>query len=287
MTEFTLQALLFLCILGICCVLISEPIMNEARLSAEQRKKEREFHERRSMISGEPKVSKVERMKGQFIYSLELIHMPSSVFRLLEAGCLIIGFFFGKMILTRTGLAIFMSLLFALFPVIFVSVRASWYKQKEMAQLENCMVMITSTYRATKDIVGAIQENIDKPSMPVAFRSFLSDVSFVDSSVEKALRKIAVPFNNYYFTEWINALIKSQYDSTMIDILPSIIDEMDEAKKAQNESSRAMKAVWREYVIWIISAICVPLILKLNDQWYNALVNTPIGKGLLIGMMLG
>lgn len=287
MTVFVGEVLIFIFLFA--AVLIgSANIFKTMKLEADARRRsESEFKRRKAEMTGKNTLGFIDRYKQKIGYSLDLIKMPKTVFLMLVGGSTIVGFFFGKIILTRSELAIFMAALFSTLPIVFVGVRSSWYKHHEMASLETCMVTITGSYRATKDIVKAVRDNIDKTTMPVAFKNFLSEVTFVDSSIEKALRKVGASFDNKYFDEWIEILIKSQYDSHMMDLLPVIIDEMDEAKKAQNESSAAMKAVWREYALWVITCICVPLVLRLNAQWYDALVNTTPGKVLVILLLVG
>lgn len=287
MLAFFGETLVFLIILCVVALLTSSEIKKMRDEVAAERKAKAEFEQRRSNISGKSSLSHSDKLRQRIAYNLQLISMPTEVFIIFEAGAIIVGFLFGKMVLTRSSLALAMSVLFAILPFVFVSVRASWYSQHESAILESCMVMITGSYRSNKDIIKSIQENIDKPNMPVAFKNFLSEVTFVDSSVEHALRKVAASFNNRYFSEWCDVLIKSQRDSNMMEILPTIIDEMNEAKKAEVEAAAAMKAVWREYALWVVTVICVPLVLKLNDQWYDALVNTAVGKSLVIALIVG
>lgn len=286
MTIFLVQTILFIILLVLITMVSLSALKKIRDESVEKKREEAELRRRKAAISGKETLSKSARLKQQVLYNLDVIHMPMTVFLVMEVGVTVIGFFAGKLILTATGLSVALACIFALLPLVFISVRASWYKQNEAAMLEGCMVMITGAYRTNKDIIKSVQDNINKSQMPVAFKTFLSDVTFVDSSVERALRKVGASFSNPYFNEWIEVLIKSQHDSTMMDILPVIIDEMNEAKKAQNESSAAMKAVWREYALWVITVICVPLVLKINDEWYNALTNTLVGKGLVIALLI-
>ena len=286
MTVFISQTILFFILLVAISVGSLSFFQSLAREQSEKRAAETEYRRRRAEITGKSSLNLIDRTKQKLVYNLDVIKMPHQVFIIMVVGAAVVGFFFGKLILTRSELAVFMALLFAVLPVTFVYVRSSWYKQHESAMLENCMVTITSSYRANKDIIKSVRDNINKTNMPVAFKNFLSEVTFVDSSVERALRKVGASFDNKYFDEWIEVLIKSQKDSTMMDILPVIIDEMDEAKKAHNEAAAAMRSVWREYVVWVVTCICVPLILRLNDQWYNALVNTTIGKALVVALLV-
>lgn len=287
MSAFFAEAIVFLCILGIAAILSTKTLKQIASESKQKKEEEAEMRRRRAEITGKSALTRKERFAQNLLYNLDVIHMPRQVYIIMEVGAAIIGFFFGKLILSSPELAIAMAIVCALLPTVFVVVRASWYKQHEAAMLENCMVMITGAYRTNKDIIKSVKDNIDKQNMPQAFKTFLSDVAFVDSNVERALRKVGASFGNRYFQEWIEVLIKAQYDSTMMDILPVIIDEMDEAKKAQNESSAAMKAVWREYATWVVTAICVPLVLKINDEWYSALVDTIPGKCMVLALLLG
>lgn len=287
MIPFYGQAIIFLCFF-IVAIILSIPSLKDAHKYAQEKKNEREeYRKRKAIIAGKEYIGRTAKFRQRLLYNLDIVRMPKQVFFVLEIGSAILGLFFGRLILSSLELVICMAAVTACLPIVFVAVRASWYRQHEAAILESCMVMITGSYRANRDIIKAIKDNIDKPNMPVAFRNFLSEVTFVDSSVERALRRVAASFNNRYFDEWIEVLIKAQHDSTMMDILPVIVDEMNEAKKAQNESAAAMKAVWREYVIWVITVVCVPLILKLNNEWYTALVYTLPGKAMVLGLLLG
>lgn len=280
--------LLFLVLMLAAALVIIYPQLNSSFQSAQAKKKEKqEMLKRRSELSGKNKLSRLQRFKENLLYNLDVIRMPRQVFLFMEIGIIVAGFFAGKFIMSDNALSLAMAILFAAIPIVFVAVRANWYKQYESAILENCMVMITGAYRSTKDIIKAVRDNVDKPNMPVAFKKFLSEVTYVDSNIERALRKVAASFNNRYFDEWIEVLIKAQYDSNMMDILPVIIDEMNEAKKAQNEASAAMKKVWREYALWVVTMLCVPLVLKINDAWYSALVDTNFGRLLVAAMLVG
>lgn len=284
---FLAQVAFFVCILVIICIASANSFREMAEQAKEKKQREEELRRRKAEISGTTSLNRIQRLKENLLYNLRVIKMPNQIFLIMVIGAAIVGFFFGKLILTTFELSLCMALLFAFMPIIFVVVRANWYRQHEADMLENCMVMINGSYRACRDIIKAVKDNIDKPNIPVAFKTFLSDVAFVDSNVEKALRKVAAAFRNRYFDEWIEVLIKAQYDSNMMDMLPVIVDEMNEAKKAQNESAAAMKSVWREYAMWVITVICVPLVLKVNPEWYNALVNTPFGKVLVVLLLLG
>lgn len=284
---FLAEVAVFVCILAVIALLSLNALKQIAEESRQKKEEQKNLRRRKAEISGQQKLSKSQRFKENLLYNLQVIKMPTQLFAIMEIGITIIGFFFGKLILTSAELALCMAIVFAFLPIVFVSVRANWYKQQEMASIETCMVMINSSYRASRDIVKAVRDNADNPSMPVAFKNFLSTVTLVDSNVERALRKVGAAFNNRYVDEWIEALIKAQYDSNMMDLLPSIVSEMDEAKKAQNESAAAMKAVWREYAMWVVTIICVPLVLKINPEWYNALVYTPVGKLLVVLLLLG
>lgn len=287
MTAFLWEAIIFLCLMVGILFLFMNTFKGMQEDAAMKRAAKREMKRRKASMSGESGEGRVSRYVQMFRYNLSLIKMPVPMFYGFEAGAFILGFFAGKLILTRLSLAMLMALLFLLLPIVLVTVRASWYTQREAAMLENCMVIITGSYRANKDIIKAIGDNMNKPNMPKAFKNFYHEVSMVNPSVEQALMKLKLSFNNRYFDEWVDVLIKSQHDSTMMEILPVIIDEMDEAKKAQNESHAALKAVWREYAIWVITVFCVPLVLKINDKWYSALVDTVIGKCLVVALLVG
>lgn len=287
MTYLACEVIIFIIFLAIAGILLYPKYKASLEIEREHKKAKAEFEARNAMISGEKKLTGIKKFKQKLLYNMDVVHMPHNVFYTACVASGVVGFFFGRIVLSTVGLSIVCAIGFLFIPAAFIAVQANWYKQKEAISLENCMVMVTSSYRSTNDIIKAIECNIDKPDMPVAFRTFLTDVTFVDASVERALHKMAASIDNPFFDEWVDVLIKSQNDRNMIELLPIIIDEMNEAKKAQIESQSAMKGVWKEYALWVGTVAAVPLILKLNQAWYNALVYTAMGKIMLFFLMVG
>ena len=285
--TFIAEVILFVLLISAALIASLNTINKLIAEEKERKAAEAELLAKRQKISGKTQYKGLKLLKQRISYSLDVIHMPKHIFQILMGGCVIVGFFFGRIVFTTFGLSLLTACMFTFLPILFVSVSANWYKQKESAILENSMVMVNSSYRATYDIIQAIRENANKPNVPTAFKTFLADVTFVDTSVERSLRKMAASIENPFFESWVDVLIKSQNDRNMIDLLPGIVDEMNEAKRAQVESQTVMKSVWREYALWVVTVICAPLALKLNATWYNALIYTTVGKVLIILLMVG
>jgi len=102
------------------------------------------------------------------------------------------------------------------------------------------------------------------------------------------LRRLELKLNNKYFSEWIDILVLSQEKSgDMRFILPAVIDGMNDAKKLQIEADTVMMNVWKEYFMSIILAFSIIPILRFsNAEWFNILINTFVGKLLIVLMLI-
>lgn len=62
---------------------------------------------------------------------------------------------------------------------------------------------------------------------------------------------------------------------------------MNDAKKLQIEADTVMMNVWKEYFMSIILAFSIIPILRFsNAEWFNILINTFVGKLLIVLMLI-
>ncbi len=198
------------------------------------------------------------------------------------------GIGIGKMLFTDTTLALVTGFAFIPIPYIFLKVKSRWYKRNQDELLENTLSIITDSYIVCNDIIKATNENLSKLDIQKPFAEFITDVTLIDSNIRRCLRRLEIKINNKYFSEWIDILILSQEKSgDMRFILSAVIDGMNDAKKLQIEADTVMMNVWKEYFMSIILAFSIIPILRFsNAEWFNILINTFVGRLLIVLMLL-
>ena len=174
------------------------------------------------------------------------------------------GIGMGKMLFTDTGLALVTGLALIPVPYIFLKVKSRWYKRNQDELLENTLSLITNSYISCNDIIKAVNENLSKLDVQRPFAEFITDVTLIDSNIRRGLRRLELRF-----------------------ILPAVIDGMNDAKKLQIEADTVMMNVWKEYFMSIILAFSIIPILRFsNAEWFNILINTFVGKLLIVLMLI-
>lgn len=213
--------------------------------------------------------------------------MPIMIFVAFMAVSVVAGFFFGKFIFNDGLLAMAVALAFLFLPSIYLESEISRLKLIEMQKIESSMSIITNAYIVNNDIVAAIKNNLDLLAYKKPFEEFLVEVTYFDSSVTNALQHMASKQTNKFFIQWIDTLILTQTDRKMVYILSIIVEQMNEQRREQIEANTAMTTVWLDYLTLLGIVISFPLIFKfVLYDWYEILVTTKIGKGLMMGLIL-
>lgn len=198
------------------------------------------------------------------------------------------GVIVGKFLFVKTVLATATGIIMLPVPYIILKIRARWYKRNQEELLENTMNLITNSYLSCNDIIKAVNENLDKLDIPKPFEEFITDVTFIDSNIKRALQKLELKINNKYFSEWIDILCLSQEKSGDYRfILPAVVQSMNDAKRLQIEADTVMMTVWKEYFTSILlSFSIIPLLRWSNAVWFEILVGSAVGKTLIIIMLI-
>ena len=198
------------------------------------------------------------------------------------------GVIVGKFLFVKTILATATGIIMLPVPYIILKIRARWYKRNQEELLENTMNLITNSYLSCNDIIKAVNENLDKLDIPKPFEEFITDVTFIDSNIKRALQKLELKINNKYFSEWIDILCLSQEKSGDYRfILPAVVQSMNDAKRLQIEADTVMMTVWKEYFTSILlSFSIIPLLRWSNAVWFEILVGSAVGKTLIIIMLI-
>lgn len=270
---------------GTLCIMEINPVKRKLRLSVsksiadDKRKKVDEKYARlkwneRILVS----IKNTVTMSGFKLNTFWLLVFLSGFL-----GCML-----GKFLFAEDILAVVTGLIVLPMPYIVLKIRARWYKRNQDELLENTMNLITNSYLSCNDIIKAVNENLDKLDIPKPFEEFITDVTLIDSNINRALQKLELKMNNKYFSEWIDILCLSQEKSGDYRfILPAVVQSMNDAKRLQIEADTVMMTVWKEYFTSILlSFSIIPLLRWSNDVWFDILVGSLIGKLLIIIMLI-
>jgi hypothetical protein len=212
-------------------------------------------------------------------------------FYMLLAGAFLAGLALGSVIFDDVFLAVCMGVCCLPMPYLYLLVRISWYQLTEEEMIKSAMDIITNTYLGTDDIQTAfehyVQSEIRYGGKSSVFSHFLSEVMFVDPSIDRGLLVMAEKIHNPYFSQWVKMLIMCHSDRRLKFSLRPIIDSMTDAKYIQMEHETVMMATWREYLTTLILMFSVlPLFRVSNHDWFMILTETFIGRALMALMLV-
>lgn len=282
---FFYMLIFLLLITGMLFIMDINPIHRKIRISLSKNaviEKRKQVDEKYAKLKlGEKiivSINDVVSMSGVTINAFWLFVVLSGLF----------GYIAGKFLFSENMLASITAAIALPLPYIVLKIRARWYTRNQEEMLENTMNLITNSYISCNDIIKAVSENLDKLDIPKPFEEFVTDVTFIDSNIRRALQRLELKINNKYFSEWIDILCLSQEKSGDYRfVLPAIIQSMNDAKRLQIEADTVMIQVWRDYFTSIILAFSIiPLLRWSNAEWFNILVTTVAGKCFVVLMLV-
>jgi Flp pilus assembly protein TadB len=236
-------------------------------------------------------VTKVRKKKGiRYIVTetkdiLRLSGRESTFFMLLVLSLIlsVLGMFIAISINNMTLIPI-LSIGFSLLPFWYVKLIASKWKNELNAELETALSVITTSYIRTDSIITAIEENIDYLNPPVEsiFREFLLDSKLINSNIKMALGKLSRKIDSDVFSEWVDTIIACQEDRTLKVTITPVISKLSDMRIVSGELNNILYEPVKEFLMMMVLVIFnVPLLYFLNKDWYNTLMHTTIGKGVL------
>lgn len=205
------------------------------------------------------------------------------------------GFIAGLLLFGDAGLAAVMAACVIPAPYFFLTVKSSTAAREEIEGLENTMSIITNAYAGSDDIIKAVELYIEENNRyiplhlrtPSPFDEFVSEIRLVNPNIEHGLYRLSAKVKNRYFNEWVKTLILCYNDRRLKFALFPVIKAMNDAKSMQIESDGMMVRVWRDYLMTAgLMFSIIPMMRFSNAQWFNILTNTPIGKLLIVLMLL-
>jgi len=177
----------------------------------------------------------------------------------------------------------------ALLPFWYILFTSHGHKKMMNNEIETGLSIITSSYLRSESIITAVEENIHYLNPPVSdvFRSFLAETSVISTDIKQALANMKLKLDNYIFHEWIDAAIACQDDKSLKSTLNPIISKLSDMRVVAAELDYMMYEPFKEFITMALLLVGnIPLLYFLNKDWYNVLVNTGLGKGILAVCML-
>lgn len=176
-----------------------------------------------------------------------------------------------------------------LIPFWYVLFTSHSYKKLMNNEIETGLSIITSSYLRSESIITAIEENIHYLNPPVAdvFRGFLAETGMISADVKQALSNMKPKLDNYIFREWVDAAIACQDDKSLKSTLTPIIGKLSDMRIVAAELDYLMYEPFKEFITMAFLLVGnIPLLYFLNKDWYDVLVNTGFGKGILAVCLL-
>jgi len=97
-----------------------------------------------------------------------------------------------------------------------------------------------------------------------------------------ALENIKYKIANEVYREWIDAVIACQEDKTLKTTLTPIISKLSDMRVVAAELDIMLYEPMKEFITMALLLVGnIPLIYFLNRSWFDTLMNTVVGKGIL------
>jgi Flp pilus assembly protein TadB len=173
---------------------------------------------------------------------------------------------------------------FSLLPFWYVMFTANFYRKQLNAELETALSVITTSYLRSENFILAVEENVSYLNPPVCdvFRMFLAQTSLINADLRLALENIKHKIASEVYREWIGAVIACGEDRTLKTTLTPIISKLSDMRVVSSELDILLYEPMKEFITMALLLVGnIPLIYFLNKDWFDTLMNTVVGKGVL------
>ena len=170
---------------------------------------------------------------------------------------------------------------FAMVPFIYLKKALSIYEKQVKEDLETALSIITTSYTRNDNIIIAVKENIGylKPPIKGLFESFLTETESINPDIRVAISHLKEKISDTIFEEWCDTLIACQNDRTLKDTLMPVVSKLTDVRLVNNSLKTMLENARREYYTMVIMVVAnIPILYCINKDWYNALMNTTVGK---------
>ena len=170
---------------------------------------------------------------------------------------------------------------FAMIPFAYLKKTISLYEKHVKEDLETALSIITTSYTRNDNIIIAVRENIGylKPPIKGLFESFLTETESINPDIRVAISHLKEKISDTIFEEWCDTLIACQNDRTLKDTLMPVVSKLTDVRLVNNSLKTMLENARREYYTMVIMVVAnIPILYCINKDWYNALMNTTVGK---------
>ena len=170
---------------------------------------------------------------------------------------------------------------FAMVPFVYLKKALSIYERQVKEDLETALSIITTSYTRNDNIIIAVRENIGylKPPIKGLFESFLAETESINPDIRVAISHLKEKISDTIFEEWCDTLIACQNDRTLKDTLMPVVSKLTDVRLVNNSLKTMLENARREYYTMVIMVVAnIPILYCINKDWYNALMNTTVGK---------
>lgn len=217
-----------------------------------------------------------------------IIHKDTSwnyfSFTLLTLIFAALGYWLGALKMNNFLAGILLALFFAVLPY--------WYGQLKIARIgkdkdEKLLIVmsnIQSAYMKQNSFVNAVREvlpNIPKP-LNQYFRLFVDEVTLygTDGCLIPSMEKLAISVDNYFFSEYIQLAIQAERGEMSLKATMQSVPKDYQNYLVKN---REFAAIVEDYNMqFLVRIIAIPIMIGflkvISEDFYNVLVNHPIGK---------
>lgn len=244
---------------------------------------EREVNRKKRIrfITGK-KPSAVQRMMEEAVTMLDASGMGEQVstYRNMAILMAVAGFLFG-MVIDNILVSIVLGVGLAMTPLTIIRIRTADYKRMVNEKLEMAMSSVTNSYVATGNLLTAVENVLPMLPAPVntIFQRFVADMQYVDGNAIRAIQHMREVSDNWYWTEWCNALIQCQDDVSLNRTLSGIVERLSESRQIQLEVDTTLRKHMSDYVVTVLLVLgSIPLMGFVIPDWYSMLMHTVPGK---------
>ena len=197
---------------------------------------------------------------------------------LMIVGCMV------AVIIDNLFLIPVLAVTFAIIPFAYLKKTISLYEKHVKEDLETALSIITTSYVRNDNIINAVKENIRylKPPIKGIFESFLAETSSITPDIKVAILHLKEKISDSIFEEWCDVLLSCQNDRTLKDTLMPVVSKLTDVRLVNNSLKTMLDNARREYYTMVVMVVAnIPILYLINKDWYNALMNTTLGKVVL------
>ena len=194
---------------------------------------------------------------------------------LMIVGCMV------AVIIDNLFLIPVLAVTFAMIPFAYLKKTISLYEKHVKEDLETALSIITTSYVRNDNIINAVSENIRylKPPIKGIFESFLAETSSITPDIKVAILHLKEKISDSIFEEWCDVLLSCQNDRTLKDTLMPVVSKLTDVRLVNNSLKTMLDNARREYYTMVVMVVAnIPILYLINKDWYNALMNTTLGK---------